>query len=116
MSLFEDFEMKPERIPKRQLMVAWKTLSNKPMPKIKALRLSDEDFNREMENRHCVEDDFREIEEWGRILPIKGTDACVFNADKNENIEFVILIRKNPYHSLEEIIVHELSHISRGDL
>ena len=116
MSLSEDFEMKPERIPKSQLLAAWKNLSGKPMPKIKALRLSDEDFNIEMENRHCIEDDFREIEEWGRILPTKGTDACVFNANKNEDIDFVILIRKNPYHTLEEIIVHELSHIARGDL
>jgi hypothetical protein len=26
------------------------------------------------------------------------------------------LVRENPYHTLDEIIVHELSHIARGDL
>jgi hypothetical protein len=109
-------EMKTEQIPEKYLLAVWKTLSNKPMPKIKALKLKNEDFDKEMEHRRCIEDDCREMEEWGRILPSKGTDACVFNADENENTEFIILIRKTPYHTLEEIIVHELTHIVRGDL
>ena len=108
--------MKTERIPRRHLAAAWKTLSRKPMPKVKALKLSDDDFNRVLQHRHCIEDDFREIEEWGRVLSTKGTDACVFNGDETDDSDYIILVRENPYHSLDEIIVHELSHIARGDL
>ena len=86
------------------------------MPKVKALRLSDDDFNDVMQRRRCIEDDLREIEEWGRVLPTKGTDACVFTAEETEDADYVILVRQNPYHTLEEILVHELAHIVRGDL
>ncbi len=116
MGLLEGIEMKAERIPRRHLAAAWKTLSSKPLPKVKAFRLSDEDFNLVLQQRHCIEDDFREIEEWGRVLSTKGTDACVFNGEEVDDADYVILVRENPYHSLDEIIVHELSHIARGDL
>jgi len=108
--------MEAKRIHGKKLVKAWKTLSSKPLPRIKAFKLSDEDFEHILQHRHCIEDDFREIEEWGRILSTKGTDACVFNAEKDDNAEFVIIVRENPYHSLDEIIVHELTHIARGDL
>ena len=108
--------MKGTSIPKRQLAGAWKKLSCKPLPKIKALKLSDKDFNKVLHNYHCLEDDFREIEEWGRVLSAKGTDACVFNCDETDDYDYIILVRENPYHSLDEIIVHELSHIVNGDL
>jgi hypothetical protein len=114
--LVEGINMRAKRIPKKQLVTAWRTLSSKPLPKVKALKLSDDDFNHVLQQRHCLEDDFREIEEWGRILSTKGTDACVFNGDENDDVDYVILVRENPYHSIDEIIVHELSHISRGDL
>ena len=108
--------MDAKRVSERKLAKAWKTLTSKPLPKIKALRLSDEDFDRIIKHRRCIEDDFREIEEWGKVLSTKGTDACVFNADKTQDAEYVILVRENPHHSLDEILVHELSHIARGDL
>jgi hypothetical protein len=114
--LVEGIQMKGKRIPKKQLAAAWRTISQQPLPKVKALKLSDEDFNSVLQQRRCVEDDFREIEEWGRLLSTKGTDACVFNGDKNDDADYIILVRENPYHSLDEIIVHELSHIARGDL
>lgn len=108
--------MKAKHIPKKQLVTAWKTLSSKPFPKVKVLKLSDEDFNHIIQQRHCFEDDLREIEEWGKLLSTKGTDACVFNADEIDDADYIILVRENPYHSLNEIILHELSHIARGDL
>jgi hypothetical protein len=116
MVLVEGGRIKTECIPKRSLSVAWKALSNKPLPKIKAFRLSDKDFNQVLQHRHCVEDDLCEIEEWGKTLSTRDTDACIFNGDKNDDAEYIILVRTNPYHSLNEIIVHELSHIARGDL
>jgi len=116
MVLVEELEMHGEIIPQRQLVAAWKKLSKKPFPKVKALRLNDEDFNEAIRNRRCFEDDLREIEEWGRVLPTKGTDACIFNAEDTKHVDYVILIRQNPYHSFEEIIRHELAHIARGDL
>jgi hypothetical protein len=116
MVLVEGIRMKKERISKRSLTAAWKALSNKPLPKVKAFRLSDKDFNQVLKHRHCVEDDLCEIEEWGKTLSTRGTDACVFNGDENDDAEYIILVRENPYHSLNEIIVHELTHIARGDL
>jgi len=114
--LVNGMKLKVQLIPRSKLAAVWKTLSEKPFPNVKALKLNDNDFNFVLQHRHCIEDDFREIEEWGRILSTNGTDACVFNADENETEDFVILIRENPYHSLEEILFHELSHIARGDL
>jgi hypothetical protein len=112
----EGVEIKANRIHQNKLVKAWKTLSSKPLPKIKAFKLSDEDFNSIIEQRRCPEDNSREIEEWGRILSTKGTDACIFDADDAEGAEYMILVRENPYHTLDEIILHELSHIARGDL
>jgi len=108
--------VKAKRIHENKLVEAWKTLSSKPLPRIKAFKLSDEDFNNVIEQRRCPEDNLRETEEWGRILSTKGTDACIFNANDTEGAEYIILIRENPYHTLDEIIFHELSHIARGDL
>ncbi len=108
--------MQVERIPKRKLTAAWKTLSRKPFPKVKMLRLRDDDFNHVLQHRRCLEDDLREIEEWGRVLSTKGTDACIFNAEETDDANYIILVRQNPYHSLEEVIEHELGHIARGDL
>ena len=116
MVLVEGLKLKVEHIPQKQLVKAWKTFSKKPFPKVRALRLNDEDFNHVLEHRQCLEDDLREIEEWGRVLSTKGTDACVFNAEDTDNVDYIILVRKNPYHTLEEILVHELVHIARGDL
>jgi hypothetical protein len=114
--LVEGIQLQAEHIPKRQLTEAWKTLSGKPFPKVRMLRLSDEDFNHVLQHRHCLEDDLREIEEWGRVLSTKGTDACIFNAEDTDDVDYIILVRKNPYHNLKEIIRHELNHIARGDL
>lgn len=114
--LVEGIKLKAKQISKKQLVSTWKKLTDRPFPKIKALMVSDDDFEQIMQHRHCLEDDLREIEEWGHILSTKGTDACVFNADQAADADYIILVRKNPYHSLEEIIQHELSHVARGDL
>ncbi|MCL5877934.1 MAG: hypothetical protein M1540_09010 [Candidatus Bathyarchaeota archaeon] len=116
MVLVEGLEMQGEIISRWQLEKAWNTLSDKPLPKVKMLRLSDYDFDHVLEHRRCLEDDLREIEEWGRVLSKHGTDACIFNAEDIDDADYIILVRKNPYHSLEEIILHELAHIARGDL
>ena len=115
MVMVEGLEMNAKPIHKKKLAKAWKTLSSKPLPKVKALKLSDDDFNHIIEHRHCFEDDLHEIEEWGRVLSTNGTDACVFNAQETD-AEYIILVRENPYNTLDEIILHELSHIARGDL
>jgi len=116
MVMVDGLEMKAKHIHRKKLVNAWKILSNEPLPKVKALKLSDDDFNHIIEQRQCFEDDMREIEEWGRILSTKSTDACVFNAEGTDDAEYVILVRENSYNALDEIILHELSHIARGDL
>ena len=115
-AVVEGAKIKAKPIRENKLVKLWKTLSSKPLPKIKALELADEDFNNVIKQRRCHEDNLREIEEWGRTLPIEGTDACIFNADETEGAEYIILVRENPYHTLDEIILHELRHIARGDL
>ena len=116
MLLVEGLQMQGQCIPETQLLVAWKLVSKKPLPKIKAFVLSDDDFNHVLHHRQCLEDELREIEEWGRILSTKGTDACVFTAEETDDADYIILVRKNPFHALEEILIHELAHIARGDL
>ncbi|MCW4001131.1 MAG: hypothetical protein NWE93_12935 [Candidatus Bathyarchaeota archaeon] len=112
----EGLEMQARQIPRRQLAAAWQKLSAKPLPKIKALQVSDADFNHVLAHRRCPEDDQREIEEWGHLLTVQGTDACVFCGEAADGADYVMLIRQSPYHSLQEIISHELAHIARGDL
>ena len=116
MVMVEGVEVKAKRIQGDKLVKAWKTLSSKPLPKIKALRLSDKDFNSVIEQRRCFEDDMREVEEWGRTLSTKGTDACVFYVCENEEAQYIILVREKPFHQIDEILLHELTHIARGDL
>jgi hypothetical protein len=116
MVLVEGVELNAEYIPKSKLVTTWKTLSNEPFPRIKALRLIDEDFDHVIQHRRCFEDDLCEMEEWGRLLSVKGTDACVFNASEEDEADYIILVRKTPYHTLDEILLHELLHIAKGDL
>jgi hypothetical protein len=112
----EGINVNAKRIPKSQLTSTWKTLSTQHFPKVKAYQLKDKDFNRIITLRRCPEDELRELQEWDTILTTEGTDACVFNADESFVFNFIIIVRERPYHSLEEIIEHELSHIARGDL
>jgi hypothetical protein len=114
--LVEGMHVRAAPIDTAQLAQAWKTLSDKPLPNVKALKLSDQDFNNIIDRRRCPEDQLREIEEWGRVLSTRGTDACVYNGEPADGADYVILVRENPYHTIGEIIVHELSHIARGDL
>ena len=116
MVTIEGIKVDAKTIPKRQLLTEWKTLTDQPFPKLKAYQLKEEDFDRMILLRRCTEDEVREVIEWSRILTAKGTDACVFNADEIAGLEYIILIREKPYHSLREIIKHELAHIAGGDL
>jgi hypothetical protein len=116
MITIEGIKVKAKTVPKELLISAWKTLTNEPFPKVKAFQLNDNDFNRVIQLRRCEEDEMREVEEWGRVLTTRGTDACVLTGHEYDDIDYLILIRKNPYHSLREIIRHELSHIAKGDI
>ena len=116
MITIEGIRVNAKAISKRQLVSIWKTLSNKAFPRVKAFQLDDDDFDRVMALKKCWADVGREMIEWGRALSTKGTDACVFNADEFVNVDYVILVRENPYHSLREVLEHELSHIARGEL
>jgi len=116
MITIEGIKVRAKPLPKRQLISAWRKLTNNPFPKIKALQLKDDDFDRVIRLKRCEEDEHRELEEWNTILTTKGTDACVFNAEKNSGFDYMILVRENHYHPLAIIIEHEFKHIIRGDL
>jgi len=112
----EGIRVKAKAIPQRQLISIWRGLTSKPFPRVKAFQLKDDVFDRIICLRRCEEDEFRELEEWNTLLTTKGTDACIFNAEETSGFDYTILVRENPYHSLEKIIKHELTHIVRGDL
>ena len=116
MIALEGIKLQAKTIPKSQLLKVWRELTSKPFPKVKAYTLKDGDFNRVIRLRRCLEDELRELAEWNSILTTQGTDACVFNGEEGSDEDYVILIREHPYHTVEEIINHELSHIVRGDL
>jgi len=112
----EGIRVKAKAIPKRRLQSTWRALTDKSFPKVKAYRLRNEDFDRVIRLRRCEEDEQRELQEWDTILTTEGTDACIFNADETSGFDYTILVREKPYHSLENILKHELSHIAKGDL
>ena len=108
--------VKARKIPRRTLVSAWNLLTKEPFPNVAAFQLKDRDFDNVIELMKCVNDERREMEEWGRVLSTRGTDACVYNADESTGIDYIILIRENLYHKLRDVLRHELSHIARGDL
>jgi hypothetical protein len=107
---------KARMIPITQLVSVWETLTNRPLPSVKAFQLDDHDFDHVMRLRQNEEDEKREEKEWGKRIPVEETDACVFNADESFDTDYIILVKENPYHTLKEVLRHELSHISKGDL
>ena len=96
MITIEGIKVQAKTIPKRQLTSTWRKLTSKPFPKIKALLLKDDDFDRVIRLRRCKEDEFRELEEWNTILTTEGTDACVFNAEENSGFDYMILTSREP--------------------
>lgn len=116
MITIEGFRVKARTIPRRKLVTIWKTLINEPFPRVKAFLLDDQDFDNVIRTRGCAKDERREKKEWGKILSVEGTDACVFNSGEYADVDYMTLIRESPYHGLTEILEHELLHIVRGDL
>jgi hypothetical protein len=112
----EGLKVNAKIIPSKRVLSVWKSITRKPLPRVRAFQLEDSDFDRVVRLRKCREDERREREEWGRVLRTEGTDACVFNADETSDVDYVIIVRKNPYHRLEEVLEHELTHIAKGDL
>ncbi|MBT0160065.1 hypothetical protein G4O51_08775 [Candidatus Bathyarchaeota archaeon A05DMB-2] len=112
----EGISVEAKPVPKRQFVSAWRALTSKPFPRVKAYQLRDYDFDRVIRLRLCDEDMEKELEEWGKVLSTKGIDACVFNVEEAADADYVILVRKRPCHSLGEILKHEPAHIVRGDL
>ncbi len=112
----EGIKVNTKSIPRKRLVSIWKTLTRQPFPRVRAFQLADDDFEHILHFRKCREDERREMEEWGRVLSTKGTDACVFNAEENADVDYIILIRNNPFHNPQEILEHELTHIAEGDL
>lgn len=108
--------IKAKMIPKRKLVSLWRRITKRPFPRVAAFQLEDSDFDYTVELRKCRDDARREVQEWGRVLSTGGTDACVFNSEGVADVDYVILVRENPYHDFREILEHELSHIARGDL
>ena len=116
MITIEGIRVKVKVIPMRQLVSIWRGLTSKPFPKVKAFQLKDDAFDRIICLRRCEEDELRELEEWNTLLTTKGTDACIFNAEGTSGFDYTILVREKPFHSLEKILKHELTHIVMGDL
>jgi hypothetical protein len=112
----DGIKVKGRAIQRKQFLPIWRQLSEDAFPKVKVFLLEEEDFTQVLAKRRCREDEIREFEEWVRLLTVGGTDACVFNPEDASVADYIIVIRKNPYHKITEILEHELTHIARGDL
>jgi len=108
--------VKAKVVPKKQIVSLWKALTKKAFPKVTVYQVEDADFESIVELSKTRDDEKRELKEWGRVLPPEGTDAIVYDTDEFPDVDYVILIRENPYHRLPQIVKHELSHIANGDL
>ena len=116
MIMIEGVQAKGHEISRKRLVFMWKAISDEPFPKVKAFQVHARDFKSLLRTQKCLDNEIREVEEWGRLLSVKGTDACVFNAQQTQDADYIILVRSSPYHTLDEILEHELSHIAAGDL
>jgi hypothetical protein len=114
--IVEGLKVNAKIIPGKRVLSVWESITRKPLPRLRAFQLEDSDFDRVVRLKRSREDERREREEWGRVLSTGGTDACVFNADETSDVDYVIIVRKNLYHRLENVLEHELTHIARGDL
>jgi hypothetical protein len=112
----EGIRIKARMIPRRQLVSIWKMLTIKPFPRVKGFRVEDGDFDHVIKISKSRDDERREREEWGRVLSPEGTDAFVVNMNESTDVDYLILVRRNPYHNLEDVLQHEMSHIAKGDL
>lgn len=108
--------VKAKVVPKKDVVSLWKTLSEKTLPKVKVYQLQDNDFEAVVALSKTRDDERRELQEWGRVLSPEGTDAIVFDTDEFDDVDYLILVRENSYHSLPRVVKHELSHIAKGDL
>lgn len=108
--------VKAKVVPRKEIVSLWKTLTKRPFPKVKVYQLRDSDFESVVELSKTRDDEKREVLEWGKVLSPEGTDAIVYDPDEFGDVDYLILIRENPYHSLSEVLKHELSHIVKGDL
>ncbi len=109
-------KVKAKVIPKKEIVHLWQMLTKKRFPRVRVYQIGDGDFESIVELSKTQDDEKRELKEWGRILPPEGTDAIVYDTDEFPGVDYVILIRETPYHSLPQVVKHELSHIARGDL
>jgi hypothetical protein len=116
MITIEGTKFRARMIPRDRIVSVWKTLTERPFPRVAAFQLTDNDFELVIELIRCADDERREMVEWGRTLSAKDTDGCVYNTDEFLTADYLVLIRKNPYHRFEEVLKHELSHIAKGDL
>ena len=112
----DGLKVRGRAISKRYLVSKWRQISEAPFPRVSAFQIRDSDFDSVMKTQKCLDNNIRELKEWGRTLTAKGTDACVFNAELTGDVNYIIVIRETPYHDVGEVIEHELAHIARGDL
>jgi len=115
-STIEGIRVKAKIVPRKKLVSIWKTLTNKPFPRVKAFLLENSDFDNFVQQTKSRDDERREKKEWGRILSTEGTDALVCCVEEFADVDYLIVVREKPYHNIEEILEHELSHIAKGDL
>ena len=108
--------VKAKAVPKKEVVSLWRTLTTKPFPRVKVYQLQDSDFESIVALSKTRDDEKRELQEWGRTLSPEGTDAIVCDTDEFRDVDYLILIRENSYHSLPRVLKHELSHIAKGDL
>lgn len=93
---------------KKELEEIWKTLTDKPLPKVEAIVLETREFFRVLgilkSGRHVI--DLSELE-WGREGLNYPGEAFIFPCEEG----YQICINNGGLLSLKENLIHELNHI-----
>ena len=107
-----------KKISSKHLMKLWKEhFKDKPMPKIKAINFSEEEFlkvfhyanNPEKTQKHM-------IDEYGKPTPVFSMMACTTKVTRKSGEQFYLIIRRiDSKDSEDSDLLHELKHIYDGD-
>ena len=106
------------KISSKHLMKLWKKhFKDKPMPKIKAINFSEEEFLKVLQFTYNPELTHKKmIREYGKILPDTSIAASSTKVRRETGEVFYLIIRRSDSKDSEDSdLLHELKHIYDGD-
>ena len=110
-----------KKISSKHLTKLWKEhFKDKPMPRIKAINFSEEEFLKvfryanksvPLQKQHQ-----NLINEYGKLVPESSMVSCVTKVKRQSGEQFYLIIRRIDSKDTEDNdLLHELKHIYNGD-